>query len=92
MSPLSASYLPDLIVSEKGAIAVKAGPAYQFWECAEGRAALVLVSELLSAVTAATTRSGAIGDQLADALVAAVRVHSVFLEADKTKVLEDLPI
>ena len=61
VSPLIHKHLPDLIVSENGAIAVKAGSVYQFYECDKGRAAVVFVSEILTAVTFELTRTGSIG-------------------------------
>ena len=92
VSPLIHKHLPDLIVSENGAIAVKAGSLYQFYECDKGRAAVVFVSEILTAVTTELTRTGSIGDRLTTVLASAVGVHSKFLDAKKTQVLEDLPI
>lgn len=92
VSPLIDAHLPDLIVSEKGAIAIKAGRVYQFYECDAGRAAVVLVSEVLTAVTTELTRTGSIGYPLTTALASAVGVHSKFLQASKKQVLEDLPI
>jgi hypothetical protein len=92
VSPLIHAHLPDLIVSEKGAIAIKAGSVYQFYECDSGRAAVVFVSEILTAVTTELTRTGSIGYPLTTALASAVGVHSRFLQASKRQVLDDLPI
>ena len=97
VSPLVDAHFPNLIVSEKGAIAIKAiaietGSVYQFYECETGRAAVVLVSEILTAVTTELKRNGSIGDALATALDSAVDVHSKFLQASKKPVLDALPI
>ena len=92
VSPFRDQYLPDLIVSEAGAIATKVGTVYQFYECDEGRAVVVFVSEILTAVTTELTRTGSIGNPLATALASAVSVHSKFLQATKKHVLDDLPI
>ncbi len=92
VSPLIHAHLPDLIVSEKGAIAIKVVSAYQFYECDAGRAAVVFVSEILTAVTTELTRAGSIGYPLTTALTSAVGVHSKFLQASKKQVLEDLQI
>lgn len=100
------SYLPDLIVSDKGDIAIKTtnsatSNAYRFYECKAGsHAVVVLVSELLTAVTTEMKRVGSFGSELDKALKAAVEVHSQFLKADKTlalkadqtSALDDLPI
>ncbi|HEU4412874.1 MAG TPA: DUF6602 domain-containing protein [Polyangiaceae bacterium] len=92
------SYLPDLIVSEKGAIAVKAestssASVYRFYKCTEDRAAVVFVSQLLTAVVAETMRVGAVSDELASSLRAAVGVHQTFLEAKlESAGLADLPL
>ena len=90
VSPLIHAHLPDLIVSEKGAIAIKVGSVYQFYECAAGRAAVVFVSEILTAVTTELTRTGSIGYPLTTALASAVGIHSKFLQASKTQILDDL--
>lgn len=93
VSLLVGAHLPDLIVSEKGAIAIKAGRTYQFYECEAGRAAVVLVSEILTAITTEVTRAGSISDpRLADTLASAVGVHSRFLQASKKQILDDLPL
>jgi hypothetical protein len=92
VSPLVEAHLPDLIVSERGAIAIKGKGLYQFYECDEGRAAVVLVSEILTAVTTDLVRAGSIGDPLATALAAAVAVHSKFLQPTKKQILAELPI
>lgn len=86
------AHLPNLIVSENGAIAIKAGSVYQFYECDAGRAAVVFVSEILTAVTTELTRTGSIGDQMAAVLASAVGVHSKFLQANKKQILDNLPI
>ncbi|MCU0685443.1 MAG: hypothetical protein MUF34_24920 [Polyangiaceae bacterium] len=100
VSLLVRSFLPELIVSEKGAIAVKAQsenrPVYKFYNCAENGAAVLLVSELLNAVTTETNRLNSLNNQstaLGDSLSKAVDLHSKFLQAKKQPAeLDDLPI
>ncbi|AUX19776.1 uncharacterized protein SOCEGT47_002280 [Sorangium cellulosum] len=92
VSPLIHAHLPDPIVSEKGAIGIKAESVYQFYECDAGRAAVVFVSEILTAVTTELTHTGSIGYPLTTVLASAVGVHSRFLQASKKQVLDDLPI
>lgn len=99
VSLLASSFLPELVVSEKGAIAVKAQSengsrtVYQFYKCAENRAAVLLVSELLNAVTTETNRLNNQSTALGASLRKAVDLHSRFLQAEKQPAeLEDLPI
>lgn len=92
VSPLIGAHLPDLIVSEMGAIAIKTASTYQFYECDANRAAVVLVSEILTAVTTELMRIGSVGYPLTAALASAVGVHSSFLQVEKKQVLSDLPI
>lgn len=91
VSLLSAPYLPDLIVSEKGAIAAKMQGVYRFFRCDDGHAAVVLLCEILTAVTA-ETMPGALGPALVGALRSALQSHAMFLQANKTHVLKDLAI
>jgi hypothetical protein len=59
---------------------------------AQAEILVVLVSEILTAVTTELTRTGSIGSPLTTALASAVSIHSSFLQADKKQVLKDLPI
>lgn len=91
-SSLVAALFPELIVSENGSIAIKAASTYQFYECDARAAAVVLVSEILNAVTNDLSGTGSGGTARSAALLDALEIHSRFLQVSKKQVLDDLAL
>jgi Domain of unknown function (DUF6602) len=79
VSLLADTFLPDLIVSDKGAIAMKSSNAYEFFTTGDSLAALVLVAEVLTAIALEVKRTGAHPDQLASEISEALDAHRDYL-------------